>query len=160
MRTLQDINITSTSEFPWLSPLGKDYEPPQGFKFVKDQKEACGMISSALYENFQTTKQGHLVKYLINNQQQDFQQWNESSIFIKNKLSLQLEKISSIVSDLGLDSIVTASIQWDILHAYQEWIYGDYKIPIYFSTLFPIYEAGHIVCGVQESSEGFTILVH
>jgi len=160
MPNTKNIDISSTSNYAWLSQLGKPFNPPKGFKFIEDAREAINSISSIEYENFQTEMQANLSVFLHTNHINEFQDWNSNTVSIKKALEPQFDKIGSITSDLGLDDVVMHSIRWDILHFYQERMYAVHRIPVYFSNLLSIYESGHIVCGYEGSYEDFTVLVH
>ncbi|MCF6311235.1 MAG: hypothetical protein L3J39_02180 [Verrucomicrobiales bacterium] len=160
MRKLSDIDFTATADFPWLGNLGGQFEPDEPFVQIKDQSEAIDFITSEDYEYFQIDLQNDLTIYLDDKHHVAYQRWNENIIFIKQQLAPQFKNIEDIVERHGLPKTVADSIGWDIMHSYQEWVYGDGNIPIYYTKLLPIYRTGHLVCGYRGSLPDFQILTH
>lgn len=144
--------VAQIRNIPWLQECGKALpEELSGVLTANDEDHALALFNSAGWADVRTEAQGDLTGYLAKNHYNAYGgHWNKLAKEAKMVVEdAALESLLSALHQKGWDNRLSGSIVLDLTRIMLERSYQARfrKAPMFFGTLFAIYQAGHLPCG-------------
>lgn len=141
--------VERIDKIDWFSNCGKQVSS-EDFEIssVSSWSKGKSYYSTVKWENIQLEARNNLTEYLCFDHREVYRLWNkitdEAKKYIQGPFDKKLEEYRN---SFGLDKGFVNTVKWDILAAIMEYVYLEYKIPVFYLNLLKIYEKGHFPCG-------------
>lgn len=151
---------------PWFSACGlRDsiaLQLPISCRIIKDAAVACKAIEDPSWEGWTLDRRNDLTSFLGRRFPKRDAEWGQVATAVRGLIESEIvPKIAPLLA-VVLPGAPTAidSVRWDLANALMEAAYADCRPPQFFTHLIPVYGAGHLPVGWDESTDGGTLLVY
>jgi hypothetical protein len=149
----------------WFSSVGESTQLTLPFphRFVRDVEAAKADIAQPQWAEW-TLERGNATTSFLHAQFRSRYagQWNKIVVIAKSFLQHELEPkfLPELARTLPGSKAAIDSVRWDLISALMESAYADCNPPVFFTDLIPVYEAGHLPVGWDQTTGSGTLLVH